>query len=202
MNCLKSILNLLATNSYTKFLFKCDLRIISFFADNLFNYAFYIFCIFYGFFGCISPNCVLTNSLAAIFVAFLIGLVIQTYILIKIPFTRAYLENLVSKNYIEKYLGKYTGSEATLKLIKYIAPAASLALVEHYTANIVETKNLSAAKLTEENFYFDHQKSGSVPSKEKVLEMRATRDNYIKQAANSTGVISRGFAESGLNKKL
>jgi hypothetical protein len=40
----------------------------------------------------------------------MISLIIQTYALVKIPFTRDYLENLVGKDVIEKYLGKYTGS--------------------------------------------------------------------------------------------
>ncbi len=94
--------------SLFKIYFSIDIKLIYFFSDTLPGYLFYLFCIFYGFFGCTGENCTITHSLAAIFVVIMIGLVIQTYILVKIPFTRKYLENLVGKDYLEKYLGKYT----------------------------------------------------------------------------------------------
>lgn len=103
MNSLLSTLNLIM-----KFFFTIEIKLIYFFADILPGYIFYIFCIFYGFFGCVGDNCNITHSLAAIFVIFMIGLVIQTYALVKIPFTHKYLEHLLNKDFLEKYLGKYT----------------------------------------------------------------------------------------------
>lgn len=117
---MKSVVSrLLSTfTKINKFLFTIDVRLIYFFSDTLIGYVFYIFCIFYGFFGCQSENCKPTHLLAMLFALFMVGLMVQTYILLKIPYTRDYFENLVSKQYIEHYLGKYTGSEAFVKSIK------------------------------------------------------------------------------------
>lgn len=197
----KKLITLLTTNFYVKFLFKCDLKLISFFSDNLFGYIFYIFCIFYGFFGCQSENCNITHSLATIFVLTMIGLVLQTYILVKIPFTRDYLENLLGKNYIENHLGKYTGSEAVIKLLKYMGPALSLGVTDHVTASLLADRYYFAANLVEENFHSDYEKMGKLFNEVEFNEMRQQRDKYLKQAANAKGIISRGFA-AGASKFL
>ena len=105
---IKKLLYNLTHNKAIELFVKFDLQLLRFFSDNIFGYSFYIFCLFYGFFGCnhdVNP-CNITHSLAAIFVCFLSGLMVQTYILVKIPFTRQYLENLVGKQYIENCLGK------------------------------------------------------------------------------------------------
>ena len=113
------------------------------------------------FFGCTGDNCNITHGLAAIFVVFMMGLVIQTYILMKIPFTRKYFESLVKRDFIEKYLGKYTGSEALVKTMKYVGPAVGLLVVETMTANQQHNRFLNAAKSTEEDFYRDCEKNTS-----------------------------------------
>jgi hypothetical protein len=193
---MKSLLSrLLSTfKKIYKFFFIIDLKLIYFFSDTLVGYIFYIFCTFYGFFGCTGDNCRITHSLAAIFVVFMIGLVIQTYVLVKIPFTRHYLENLVSKDFIEKYLGKYTGSAAVVKMTKYLAPALSLVTAEVITANQQSERFLNAAKSTENNFYRDCEKTHRIPSDQDYKTMCRVRDEYIDKAAHSTGIISRGFA--------
>lgn len=195
---MKSLLNklLLTFKRINKFLFTIDIKLIYFFSDTLVGYSFYIFCMFYGFFGCTNDNCNITHSLAAIFVVFMIGLVIQTYILVKIPFARDYLENLVGKDLLEKYLGKYTGSEALAKAIKYMGPAVSLLAAETITANQQSERFLNAAKCTEENFYRDCEKTHHMPSDQDYKTMCKVRDEYINKAAHSNGIISRGLASS------
>lgn len=193
---MKSLLSRLSLrlNVIIKFLFVIDLKLIYFFSDTLVRYIFYIFCIFYGFFGCTNDNCNITHSLAAIFVVFMIGLVIQTYVLMKIPFTRAYLENLVGKDFLEKYLGKYTSSEALVKILKYIGPAVGLIAAETITSNQNHQRFLDAAKATEENFYRDCEKTHRIPTHEEYKIMFEARDKYINKAAYANGIISRGIA--------
>jgi hypothetical protein len=157
------------------------------------GYIFYIKCIFYGFFGCTNDNWSITHSLAAFFVLFMIGLVIQTYVLVKIPFTRGYLESLVKKDFLEKYLGKYTGSGGLIKIVQYVGPAVSLIAAETFTANQQSEKFLSAAKCTEENFYRDCEKTHRIPTDQEHKTMCKVRDAYIDKAAHSSGIITRGF---------
>ena len=132
---LKQILVFLTINPIMKFLFQFDLRFISFFSDNIFGYIFYIFCVLYGFFGCSGNDCTFSHSYAAIFAVFTVSLTIQTYLLVKIPFTRAYLENLLGTAYIEKYLGKYKWSEVLVKIAKHTVAILALNLTQHFTAS-------------------------------------------------------------------
>ncbi len=183
-------------HNLNRIFFVMDLQLIYFFADTVVGYFFYIFCIFYGFFGCTSDDCKITHSLAAIFVCFMIGLVIQTYIFVKIPFTRKYFESLVGKDYIEKYLGKYTGSESVVKIIKYVSPALILMTAETVTANQEYDKLSKAAELTEKNFMNDFKSRNTTPNDADYQEMYKVRDKYIYEAAHARGVVSRGFAAS------
>jgi hypothetical protein len=123
----------------------------------------------------------------------MIGLVIQTYVLVKIPFTRIYLENLVGKDFLEKYLGKYTGSEALAKIIKYMGSTAGLIAVETITANQQNERFLNAAKVTEENFYRDCKTTSSIPSQDEYNAMFKKRDEYLDKAAHASGILTRGF---------
>jgi len=194
---MKSVVSrLLSTfTKINKFLFTIDVKLIYFFSDTLIGYVFYIFCIFYGFFGCTNSNgnCNITHGLAAVFVIFMIGLVIQTYALVKIPFTRAYLENLVGKDFLEKYLGKYRSSEALAKILKYASPAVGLLVAETITANQEHQRFLNAAKATEENFFRDCATTHRIPTHDDYKAMFEVRDEYIKKAAHANGIISRGF---------
>jgi len=191
----KLFLNFLSTfHAINKFLFTIDIKLIYFFSNTLIGYIFYIFCIFYGFFGCTGDNCNIMHSLAAIFVVSMIGLVIQTYALVKIPFTRAYLENLVGKNSLDKYLGKYTGSEAVTQIIKYALPALGLMYAEVYSANQQQERFLKAAETTENNFYRDCKAINRIPSDEEYKAMCKVRDDYINKSAHATGIMTRGFA--------
>ena len=95
----KNLLNMLFYNDILRLLIKIDIRLLCFFSSK-FGYGFYLWCMVYAFFGCTGNECKISHSLAAIFVLFLIGLMLQTYILLKIPFTRQYLENLVRQSYI------------------------------------------------------------------------------------------------------
>lgn len=195
---MKSLLSRLSSrlNVIIKFFFVIDLKLIYFFSDTLVGYIFYIFCIFYGFFGCTNDNCNITHSLAAIFVVFMIGLTIQTYVLVKIPFTREYLKNLLGKDFLEKYLGKYTGFWALVKIVKYVVPAVGLVAAETITANQQSEKFLNAAKSTEKNFYRDCEKTHRLPSDQDHKAMCKVRDQYIDKAAHVNGIITRGFTSS------
>lgn len=197
---LKQILTFLTINPIMKFLFQFDLRFISFFSDNLFGYSFYIFCVVYGFFGCSGDSCTIPHSCAAIFAVFTVSLTIQTYLLVKIPFTRAYLENLLGATYIEKYLGKYTGSEALAKVAKHTLPILALGVTEHFTASSEAARYYKAADSVEKKFTEHHLSIGSQPSIEQHEAMVKQCYNLVEKAANAKGIITRGFAASGLGK--
>ena len=192
-NTLKNLLNKLIYNDILRFLVKTDIRLLCFFSTK-FGYGFYLWCILYGFFGCSNNECTIFHSLAAIFVLFLIGLMLQTYILLKIPFTRQYLENLVGQSYIEKYLGKYTGSKALITLLKYCGPAITLTGAELITANIEAERQFAAAREVKQVFDETNKLAGFEPSLEEIKQNSELQLNYIKKASNAKGIISRGFA--------
>ena len=123
----------------------------------------------------------------------MINLVIQTYILVKIPFIRAYLKNLIGKDLLERYLSKYTGSDAVLKITKYLGSAVNLIASEVIIANRQSEAFLKAAKSTEKNFHRDCENTNHILSYQEYKEMIKVRDGYIDKAAHSTGVITRGF---------
>ena len=193
-NTLKNLLNMLFYNDIVRMLVKIDLRLLGFFSDNIFRYAFYLWCLLYGFFGCSGNKCTISHSLAAIFVLFLVGLILQTYILLKIPFIRQYLENLVGKNYIEKCLGKYTGTDALVKLLKYCGPVVTLTGAELITANIQAERQFEAARQAKRVFDETHKAAGSLPSFKERKENANLQLDYIEKASNAKGIITRGFA--------
>jgi hypothetical protein len=190
----RNFLNMLFYNDILKILVKFDIRLLCFFSDNIFGYGFYLWCLFYGFFGCSRDDCTISHSLAALFVLFLFGLMLQTYILLKIPFTREYLENLVGQSYIEKYLGKYTGSEMLIKLFKYCGPVIAAAGAELLTANIEAQRQFEAAQQAQRIFDQHHKAAGSLPSVEELKQNADLQLEYVKKASNAKGIISRGFA--------
>lgn len=126
----------------------------------------------------------------------MIGLVIQTYVLVKIPFTRQYIESFVGKDFLEKHLGKYTGSGALVKIAKYVGRAVGLVAAETITANQQSERFLNAAKSTEQNFYRDCEKTHRMPTDQDYKAMFKVRDQYIDKAAHANGIITRGFTAS------
>ncbi len=152
----------------------------------------------YGFFGCTGDECKTSHSLAAIFVLFLIGLMLQTYILLKILFTGQYLENLVGQSYIEKYLGKYTGSQALITLLKYCGPAITLTGAELITANIEAETQFKAAREVKRVFNGTNKLAGLEPSLEETKQNDELQLNYIQRASNATGIVTRGFAAAAI----
>jgi len=60
-----------------------------FFTETYIGYIFYLFCIYYGVFGCGEKNpCGLSNELAAWFAFSVIAINFKLWILVKIPTTR------------------------------------------------------------------------------------------------------------------
>jgi hypothetical protein len=182
-----------------------DIKLIYYFSSFFPGYLFYLFCIFYGFFGCSGENCHVTHGLACGFALFMVGLVIQTYLLLKIPYTRNFLENLIGKSYLIKYLGEYTGSEAVVKITKYVAPALTTLLIDMVTATTEENRYMRAAKQVQINFDDDNKIMNHIPSATEFRDAMKQRDIYIGKAAEAKGIFSRnlngfGFAASAVKK--
>lgn len=91
-----------------KITFKVQLKIIWFFTNTLIGYALFVFLFIYGFFGCLHGECMPSNSISALIATVIIYSTLELYILVKIPFTREYLENLLGKDFIIAHLGQYT----------------------------------------------------------------------------------------------
>ncbi len=197
---LKKILTFLTINPVMKFLFQFDLRLVSFFSDNKAGYIFYLFCVLYGFFGCSGNNCTVSHFCAAIFVIFTATVTLQTYLLVQIPFTRAYLENLLGIAYIEKYFGKYNGSEVLIKLAKHTAPILVLCLTEYITANSEAARCYEASNSVIKNFNEFHSDAGSQPSMEERKAIMKESISLIHKAVDAKGLVSKGVAAIGLGR--
>ncbi len=93
--------------SLLKIYFKFNTRLVHFFVGTKIGFAFYVLCIVYHFYSHNDIN----NTILANFNTFLFYLIINTsvglWFLLKIPFSRRFLEGLLTKKYLIRYLGKY-----------------------------------------------------------------------------------------------
>ena len=96
--------NITYINFSLKVLFSIMLKVIWFFTDTIFGYSIFLFAFFYGFFGCTYGNCNLSHTLVAVFAITITTTVVETYILIKIRFSKAYLENILERKFIIDHL--------------------------------------------------------------------------------------------------
>lgn len=142
---------------YVTLYFKLHIRSVHFFSRTYLGFGFYLFCFFYGFFGCHGTNCNLSNFLAGYFALLMISLSAEIFFLVKVPITRKWIGQLVGEDYIIKYLGKFSGS---VSLFKYLTPVFAITTSEilTHTAENVNNKYLSDQVLNE--YWKNVEKSG------------------------------------------
>ena len=179
---------------------KFDIRLIHFFSENVYGYAFYNFAIIFGFFT--NSNFFMFTCFCQLFVCFMLGTVVQTYVLLKIPYTRKFLENLLSIDYIEKYLGKFSFSSGTVKMIKYLGPIVALAVVDVATARETSRQLYESSKMSLEKDVACYKSLGRDPSAEEIKVMFDKSDKYIREASKAKGLISRSFDVGVSNKTI
>ena len=85
--------------------FKFQIRLVYLFMTSSSFYLLYIYLVAYGLYGGSISGYNNTHLVAFCIVFYLIGTIIELYILCKIPMTRKFLDNLLTKQYIIKYLG-------------------------------------------------------------------------------------------------
>lgn len=128
-----------------KIYFKFTIRLVHFFTENTLAYLLYIFLIAYGCYGGRDTNVYEPSHFIAFFIVlYLWGSAFELYVLCKIPKTRRFLDNLVTKEYVTKYLGEHTSSKL---LLKYSVPMIALGSLEVFTAR--EAFNANTAQLND-----------------------------------------------------
>ncbi len=147
------------SNCFFTLYFELHIRLVHFFSKTMIGYSFYIFCFFYGFFGCHGTTCGSSNLLASYFAVIMISLSSEIWFIVKIPITRKWLAQLVGEDYIIKYLGEYT---STLSLFRYLTPVAAITAAEilTHTAENMNNKYTSDAILDE---YWKNVKESNIP---------------------------------------
>ena len=88
--------------------FKFNILLLHLFSENHFLYLVYMFLVVYGLYDCKSHDveCTLSHDIAFIIVLYFLAASAWIYMICNIPLTRKYLDNLVGKDYVIKYLGK------------------------------------------------------------------------------------------------
>ena len=119
-----------------------QLKVIWIFTETFAGYAIYLFSIFYGVSGLSSEKNEVLKAWCIVFALYVVGSVVQWYILVKIPSTRKLLENVVGKDVIISHLGEYTASRAFLKTIVTLGPFLGIATTEVVTKEHDLSENL------------------------------------------------------------
>lgn len=153
---------------YFKYFTMVEIITLYFFAYTFIGYCISIFCFFYGFFGCLGNDCNITHFLSAMLVITALSISLQTYIVLKIPSSRKYMEFLVGKEFLESYLGKYVSTAAATGLSKMALPVLCAGVIEVATITTGEYfKNYNIDK-TRQRYYNDlanHNQSSDMNSK-------------------------------------
>ena len=155
--------------------FKLHIRLVHFFSKTYIGFGFYLFCFFYGFFGCHGTTCQLSNFLAGYFALLMISLSAEIWILVKIPITRKWLAQLVGEDYILKYLGKYT---STVSLFRYLSPVIAITTSEILTHSAESVNNRINAKIPLEEYWKNVEKSGIAHDPNSKRYAEATRRSF------------------------
>lgn len=90
-----------------KMYLKLHIILIYFFIETKIGYSFYLFFVLYGFFGFDETNYHESHDFASLFVLYIIKTTIELWLLFTIPFTKKYLDQLLTEKYIVRYLGGY-----------------------------------------------------------------------------------------------
>lgn len=177
---------------FLKIILKSDIFVIYFFTNTFIGYCIYIFCLFYGFFGCFDGNCDMSNFYATMLVIVVFSTTLQTYILLKIPSSRKFVELIVGNDFIESYLGKYSGSTAA-SMAKVATPVLVAAAAEMSTSWHAEVQRDNAVQGIRDQFYDDYKRIGrqvDLSSKD-FKQMKHDTMHLMKQKPH--GIITQGM---------
>lgn len=176
---------------YFKYYFKFQLKLIWFFTDTVIGYCFYLFCVIYGISGMSSNSHGVLKAWCFIFALIIAGLTIQTYIALKIPSTKMFLENWIGKEYIVAHLGEYTTSRFLIKTLSTVSPILMGTIAEGVTKAQDASINLKCADEHMIRMHANHEKSG-IPVDSKTLSKSLSEANQMA-SRSAKGIITKGI---------
>ena len=171
-----------------KIYFKAHIRLLHFLTENTFAYLIYIFLAAYGSYGGKDTGVYeLSHYIATFFVLYCFGTGLFLFLVCKLKVPRQILENLVTKEYIIKYLGEYTASKL---LVKLAVPSIALAGLETFTSRSGLETHQSNLDAVYEKCYGENGQDWSEKTREKYLaaQERARilhKDGIITKAMTS-----------------
>ena len=171
-----------------KVYFKFHIRLVHFFIETKVGFLFYVFCVFYGFFGHNQTPVPASNFFAALFALYILESSIELWILVKIPFSRKFLEKLLTRQYIIRYLGENIGSKIVSKAATIIV---STAAVESGTKYIEAVINKDNANAVHDTYINDMKSAGRTvdPSSKEYNKMIEEKNFHLRQP--TTGIITK-----------
>ena len=129
---------------FLKNFIKLNIRVLFLVTENKYVYLIYIFCIIYSFFGHSQNSIYTTLDLIGLYgVAYLIFASISIYLACKIKPCRVFIDNLVSSEYIIKYLGVCTGSAMLVKVIVPVTVITAAEIVTDHSAQFLMNNKLA-----------------------------------------------------------
>ena len=135
----------------TIFYLKFNIRLTHFFIETKIGYSFFLFSTLYGLFGCSSAEtCHVTHALATLLVLYIMSTVAELWFLVKIPFTRKILDQLLTKEYILKYMGEHSYTKAAFKTFLTVIGAVAL---ESGTSHVEHIQNTANSRHPMDDYY-------------------------------------------------
>ena len=135
------------------FYLKFNIRLIRFFIETKIGYSLYFFCLLYGLFGCSDTqdsSCHVSNVLATLLVLYIMSTIVELWFLVKIPFTRKMLDNLLTKEYVLKDLNDHTLSQMTFKTFGIFIATV---FIDSATAQVEHIQNESNSRHPMDDYY-------------------------------------------------
>jgi len=170
---------------------KFNIRLLHFFGKTKIGYSFYLFAVLYGLFGCSnSENCHDSHIFATFFVLYIISTAIEIWFLVKIPFTRKILDELLTKEYILKYLSEYTASKLVLS---FVSSAVGAVILESGTKYVEHQQNLQNSREFLRDYYagLEHTNQKHNPNSREYKDAINERNFHLRQ--RSEGLFTKGI---------
>ena len=170
--------------------FKFEIKLLHIVFDNTICYLFYTFLVCYSFYG-LDENMerTFTHHLASLIITYLIFSSIFIYLTCKIPFTRKFLDNLITPEYVVKHLGEYT---STRQIVKAVSVITGIGVLEIATEHASHQKMIERRDLMTKSYENIH---GHEPEK----WGNGTKKDYLNKS--NTMLQQRGGLVTDMTKK-
>ena len=177
------------------FYLKFNIILIHFFIETKIGYSLYFFCLLYGLFGCSDTqdsSCHVSNVLATLLVLYIMSTIVELWFLVKIPFTRKMLDNLLTKEYVLKDLNDHTLSQMTFKTFGIFIATV---FIDSATAQVEHIQNESNAKEIMNDYYKSLKKAELKPDLDSKLYNDASNEAYSHLNKKPKGFISKSISK-------